>query len=75
MESLRGLSEEVLRAEVTDFALEKLGEAVGERRFLGGTGYGAFRWCQGPESNWLRPPFQGGALPMSYPGTVAVLKL
>jgi hypothetical protein len=26
-------------------------------------------WCQGPESNWLRPPFQGGALPMSYPGT------
>ncbi len=27
------------------------------------------RWCRGPESNWLRPPFQGGALPMSYPGT------
>lgn len=26
-------------------------------------------WCRGPESNWLRPPFQGGALPMSYPGT------
>src|SRR5712692_2113236 len=25
-------------------------------------------WCRGPESNWLRPPFQGGALPMSYPG-------
>jgi hypothetical protein len=24
--------------------------------------------CRGPESNWLRPPFQGGALPMSYPG-------
>ena len=33
---------------------------------------GAWRiaWCQGPESNWLRPPFQGGALPMSYPGTM-----
>ena len=28
----------------------------------------AFVWCRGPESNWLRPPFQGGALPMSYPG-------
>src|ERR1700730_6101857 len=27
-------------------------------------------WCRGPESNWLRPPFQGGALPVSYPGTV-----
>src|SRR5215831_3717704 len=27
-------------------------------------------WCRGPESNWLRPPFQGGALPMSYPGTL-----
>ncbi len=26
-------------------------------------------WCRGPESNWLRPPFQGGALPLSYPGT------
>src|ERR1700723_150791 len=28
------------------------------------------KWCRGPESNWLRPPFQGGALPVSYPGTV-----
>ena len=28
------------------------------------------RWCRGPESNWLRPPFQGGALPVSYPGTL-----
>ncbi len=27
-------------------------------------------WCRGPESNWLRPPFQGGALPMSYPGFI-----
>ena len=27
-----------------------------------------FGWCRGPESNWLRPPFQGGALPLSYPG-------
>src|SRR5450755_3787192 len=31
-------------------------------------------WCQGPESNWLRPPFQGGALPMSYPGTAQILE-
>src|SRR5712691_5109223 len=29
-----------------------------------------YEWCRGPESNWLRPPFQGGALPMSYPGIV-----
>jgi hypothetical protein len=31
-------------------------------------GYYTAEWCRGPESNWLRPPFQGGALPMSYPG-------
>jgi hypothetical protein len=30
--------------------------------------FGLFEWCRGPESNWLRPPFQGGALPLSYPG-------
>jgi hypothetical protein len=29
-------------------------------------------WCRGPESNWLRPPFQGGALPLSYPGTACI---
>ena len=27
-------------------------------------------WCRGPESNWLRLPFQGSALPMSYPGNI-----
>jgi hypothetical protein len=27
-----------------------------------------FGWCRRPESNWLRPPFQGGALPLSYSG-------
>jgi hypothetical protein len=32
----------------------------------------AIGWCRGPESNWLRPPFQGGALPLSYPGTCGV---
>ncbi len=32
-----------------------------------------YRWCRGPESNWLRPPFQGGALPLSYPGTLLLL--
>jgi hypothetical protein len=31
------------------------------------------RWCRGPESNWLRPPFQGGALPLSYPGTTQIV--
>ena len=31
-------------------------------------------WCRGPESNWLRPPFQGGALPLSYPGTEQILE-
>ena len=25
--------------------------------------------CRGPESDWLRRPFQGRALPMSYLGT------
>jgi hypothetical protein len=37
-------------------------------RRLESLGCGLLRWCRGPESNWLRPPFQGGALPMSYPG-------
>ena len=27
--------------------------------------------CRGPESDWLRRPFQGRALPMSYLGTGA----
>jgi hypothetical protein len=31
-------------------------------------------WCRRPESNWLRPPFQGGALPLSYPGTEQILE-
>src|SRR5271168_5099549 len=26
-------------------------------------------WCRGPESDWLRRPFQGRALPVSYLGT------
>ena len=26
-------------------------------------------WCRGTESNRLRQPFQGCALPVSYPGT------
>ena len=36
-------------------------------------GWRRIAWCRGPESNWLRPPFQGGALPMSYPGNNAAL--
>ena len=52
--------------EIEDFVMRRLGdihslltEPVGR----------TFGWCRGPESNWLRPPFQGGALPVSYPGT------
>ena len=40
--------------------------ASGTWNVLGAENHG---WCRGPESNWLRPPFQGGALPVSYPGT------
>ena len=40
--------------------------ASGTWDVLGAENHG---WCRGPESNWLRPPFQGGALPVSYPGT------
>src|SRR5438876_5858490 len=43
-----------------------------QSRFLQGRSDGANGWCRGPESNWLRPPFQGGALPMSYPGFVGL---
>ena len=41
-----------------------------QSRFLRSRSDGANGWCRGPESNWLRPPFQGGALPVSYPGTL-----
>src|SRR5713101_2317276 len=33
------------------------------------------RWCRGAESNCLRRPFQGRALPVSYPGTGEVVIL
>src|SRR5258708_1638954 len=33
-------------------------------------GCGARIWCRGPEWTRLRPRFQGGALPVSYPGTL-----
>lgn len=29
----------------------------------------ALKWCRGGELNSLRRPFQGRALPVSYPGT------
>src|SRR5882762_8656362 len=32
----------------------------------------AIKWCRGGELNSLRRPFQGHALPVSYPGTGAV---
>jgi hypothetical protein len=44
--------------------------ATGTWDWLGVLGGAAVWWCRGPESNWLRPPFQGGALPLSYPGTL-----
>jgi hypothetical protein len=28
-----------------------------------------YKWCRGGELNSLRRPFQGRALPVSYPGT------
>jgi hypothetical protein len=34
-----------------------------------GGSLGQVGWCRGPESNWLRRPFQGRALPVSYLGT------
>src|SRR5580692_3100357 len=43
--------------------MEKL-QAAGAR-FVGG----AMGWCRGAELNCLRRPFQGRALPVSYPGT------
>jgi site-specific DNA recombinase len=38
-------------------------------------GRGAIGWCRGAELNCLRRPFQGRALPVSYPGTVGIQKL
>jgi hypothetical protein len=46
-----------------------------QSRFFRRISDGANGWCRGPESNWLRPPFQGGALPMSYPGNVTFSSL
>jgi hypothetical protein len=53
---------------VEKITIEPSGKAIvaaGNWKPLGEANQG---WCRGPESNWLRPPFQGGALPMSYPG-------
>src|ERR1700730_8888817 len=51
-------------------------EETVEHRLLGGNKARGLsqekqNWCRRPESNWLRPPFQGGALPLCYPGTVS----
>jgi site-specific DNA recombinase len=54
---------------VEKITIEPSGKAIvaaGNWKLLGEATQG---WCRGPESNWLRPPFQGGALPMSYPGS------
>jgi hypothetical protein len=42
-------------------------DMLGAERTLG--------WCRGAELNCLRRPFQGRALPVSYPGTGGIQKL
>jgi hypothetical protein len=52
--------------------------ASGSRNLLGSDTLGperALGWCRGAELNCLRRPFQGRALPVSYPGTVGIQKL
>ena len=62
-----------IRAEVAKHVREIILTPEGRAYVASGTWdlLGAWQhgWCRGPESNWLRPPFQGGALPVSYPGT------
>src|SRR6267142_6012251 len=66
----------LLADQIGKFKLERVNEngrisfkANGNIDFFGEGGSYTRGWCRGPESNWLRPPFQGGALPMSYPGS------
>ena len=66
----------LLAHQVGKFTLERVEKsgkvsfkANGNIDFLGDKVNCTTEWCRGPESNWLRPPFQGGALPLSYPGT------
>ena len=50
-------------------AREVLCKSGKERSFVEIVVCGADGWCRGAESNCLRRPFQGRALPMSYLGT------
>jgi hypothetical protein len=65
----------LLAEQIGKFTLEQVEEggkiifkAHGQIDFFGEEATYTHGWCRGPESNWLRPPFQGGALPLSYPG-------
>jgi hypothetical protein len=57
-----GLGGQIFVSEVVTDTVGILGR--GEVRF-----YWLKRWCRGGELNSLRRPFQGRALPVSYPGT------
>jgi hypothetical protein len=48
--------------------------AKGEVDYFRGAG-SRLKWCRGAELNCLRRPFQGRALPVSYPGTGRIQKL
>ena len=67
----------IVRAEITRHVQKITLTPEGRAYIASGTWdlLGAWQhgWCRGPESNWLRPPFQGGALPMSYPGNVTLV--
>src|SRR5271155_3654834 len=43
---------------------------AGSPRYYGNFNAEKKGWCRGAELNCLRRPFQGRALPVSYPGTV-----
>ena len=62
---LRNVCVECLPQELTQRARRKITEKHLEIR-----GWDV-RWCRGGELNSLRRPFQGRALPVSYPGTGA----
>jgi hypothetical protein len=72
LQALFGAEAAIVRAEIAKHVQQITLTPEGRTYVASGTWnvLGAWQhgWCRGPESNWLRPPFQGGALPMSYPG-------
>jgi hypothetical protein len=72
LQALFGTEAAIVRAEIVKHVQRITLTPEGRTYVASGTWdvLGAWQhgWCRGPESNWLRPPFQGGALPMSYPG-------